>query len=518
MKKFDLWNNPWYQSVLAALLLWLSFPPFNLGVLQIPAFILLFRLSVTSVSVRQMIYYAYPSFVLWNLLSTYWLMMATVTGGAAAILANAALMLIPLWLIRKLFLSDLNPIGSSFLAAAVWVSYEFLHHQWDLAWPWLTLGNAWSNLTGVIQYISVTGVWGISFWVMFTAALSYHALTTMSKPIMKNALLIFLAFPVFSILAMINIHQPDDQPFHVTIVQPNSDSYENYGGHPSLDHLVTNLLALSNSARTDSTQLLIWPENALDAVIPLSSPQISRIRDSLSVWNTELITGSGYLKYYDEGNEPPLTRGIHSGKSYNVFNAAFQIRAEHPVAVYEKGRLVPMVERFPFVDFLNRIDIFEWVNWSSLMNYGLGREATVFEVDGGRTPALICYDSVFPGWVNQFASNDLDFLTIITNDGWWGDSHGHIQHFAYARLRAIEQRKWIARAANNGISGIISPDGKIQLETEYWAEDAFSYQIYRIEERTFYGRFGDWLAWLLLVSSIFGIGFIVVKDRQQNSG
>lgn len=518
MKKFDLWNTPWNQSVLAALLLWLSFPPFNLGVLQIPAFILLFRLSVTSVSVRQMIYYAYPSFVLWNLLSTYWLMMATISGGAAAILANATLMLIPLWLIRKLFLSDMNPIGSSFLASAVWVSYEFLHHQWDLAWPWLTLGNAWSNLTGVIQYISVTGVWGISFWVMFTAALSYHAVATMSKPVIKSALLIFLAFPVFSILAMINIHQPDNQPFHVTIVQPNSNSYENYGGHPSLDHLVTDLLELSDSARTDSTQLLIWPENALDAVLTLSSPHISRIRDSLRVWNTELITGSGYLKYYNEENAPALTRGINSGRAYNVYNAAFQLRAEQPVAVYEKGRLVPIVERFPFVEFFNRIDIFEWINWGSLMNYGLGREASVFEVDGGRTPALICYDSVFPGWVNQFVNNESDFLTIITNDGWWGDSHGHIQHFAYARLRAIEQRRWIARAANNGISGIISPDGKIQLETEYWTEDAFSYQIYRIDERTFYGRFGDWLPWLLLVNAIVGIGFLTVKDNRQKSG
>ncbi|HKL15458.1 MAG TPA: hypothetical protein VJ915_07465, partial [Balneolaceae bacterium] len=105
MKKFDLWNTPWLQSILAAIFLWLSFPPYNLGILQIPAFMLLIRLSVTSVSVRQMIYYAYPSFVLWNLLTTYWLMMASVTAGAAAIIANAALMLIPLWLIRRLTIS-----------------------------------------------------------------------------------------------------------------------------------------------------------------------------------------------------------------------------------------------------------------------------------------------------------------------------------------------------------------------------------------------------------------------------
>lgn len=178
MKKIQLWNHPWVLSILSALFLCLSFPPFNLGLLQIPAFILLFRLSVISVSVRQMIYYTYPSFVLWNLFSTYWLMMATFTGGAAAIFANAALMLIPLWMIRQLFLSDMNPVLASFIAASAWLSYEFLHHQWDLAWPWLTLGNAWSNHTGIIQYISVTGVWGISFWVVFTAALTYQSIVT----------------------------------------------------------------------------------------------------------------------------------------------------------------------------------------------------------------------------------------------------------------------------------------------------------------------------------------------------
>ena len=517
MKQFDLWNTPWLQSVMAAILLWLSFPPYNLGLLQIPAFILLLRLSVTSVSVRQMIYYAYPSFVLWNLFTTYWLMMASVSAGVAAILANAALMLIPLGLIRRFTLSDMNPVGSSFLSATVWVSYEFLHHQWDLAWPWLTLGNAWSNLTGAIQYISVTGIWGVSFWVVFTAALSYHAIKTASGPIIKSTALVFFAFPIFSVLAMINIHQPSDEPFHVTVVQPNSNSYERYGGYPSLDDLVTHLLELSDSARTDSTQLIAWPENALDDAVTLSNPQIMRIRDSLRVWDTELITGSGYLKYYRDEDAPDIIRGINSGYAYNFFNAAFHIQPERPTEVYEKGRLVPVVERFPFVELFNRIDRFGWVNWGALNSYGLGKEATVFQVGEGHTPALICYDSVFPGWVNDFVNNDADFLTIITNDGWWGDSNGHIQHFAYARLRAIEQRRWIARAANNGISGIISPDGKVQLETEYWTEDAFSYKIYQSDKMTFYGRFGDWLPWLSLLSSVVGIGLSFAGRQKEDS-
>lgn len=515
MTKHNLFQQPWTQSALAALLLWLSFPPYNLGVLQIPAFTLLFRLSVTSVTVRQMILYTYPSFVLWNLLSTYWLMMATVAGGAAAIFANAALMVLPLIAIRQLFRSNFHPILSSFVAASSWVSYEFLHHQWDLAWPWLTLGNAWSNLTGVIQYISVTGVWGISFWVVFTAALVFQSMQTNSKTLRRTALAVFVLFPVLSFFSMIGIQQPDDHPVDVAIVQPNSDSYESYGGHNSLDDLVTHLLELSQSVQTEKTDVIIWPENALDASLTLASPQLNRVRDSLRVWDTQLITGSGYLRYYNEDEEPVLTRGEHSGRAYNVYNAAFQLYPDQMTEIYKKGRLVPIVERFPFLNFFNSVDRFGWVDWGGLMGYGLGTEATVFDVNGALTPALICYDSVFPGWVNQFVANGAGFITIITNDGWWGDSDGHTQHFAYARLRAIEHRQWIARSANNGISGIISPDGKVQVETEYWTEAAFSYQIYKSDTKTFYGTYGDWLPWFLLICTFTGLGYLLAANRLQ---
>jgi len=510
MRKFHLWDEPWALSLFSAILLWLSFPPFNLGLLQIPAIVLLIRLSVISVSVRQMIFYAYPSFVLWNLLSTYWLMMATVTGGLAAITANAALMLIPLGLIRYLFQKVLQPVLSSLLAAAIWVSYEYLHHQWDLAWPWLTLGNAWSNLTTIIQYISVTGVWGISFWVVFTAALTYQSIVTRSKSIQKLAAVVLFSVPILSLISIPTIQQPEDRPLNVLIVQPNSDSYEDYGGHATHDDLITHLLTLSDDGRTDSTDLIIWPENAINSPITLGSYTISRIRDSLDVWNTELITGSSYLKLYDEDTAPALTRGVRNNRQFNIYNAAFHLSPSY-TEIYEKGRLVPVVERFPFIEFFHAIDHFNWVDLGSHMGYGLGSEATVFSMDEGKTPALICYDSVFPGWVNQFVNNGADFLTIVTNDGWWGDSHGHIQHFAYARLRAIEQRRWIARSANNGISGVISPDGRVQIETEYWTEDVISHQIYRSSHITIYARFGDWLPLFMLIFSTGGLLYVKFK-------
>lgn len=509
----DLWNRPWILAIAASVLLALSFPPFNVAILQIPAFLCLFRIGSISETKREVILYAYPSFVLWNLFTTYWLMMATVAGGIAAILANAALMLIPLLLIRRFQKSDLNPILSSFIAASIWVSYEFLHHNWDLSWPWLTLGNAWSNLTGVIQYISVTGVFGISFWVILTSSLFYAYIKNFdNRRLLTSAVTVLLLFPLFSTISLMTMNYADEEKIEVTIVQPNSDSYQRYGGEGSMEDLLNKLLRLSDEARTEETDVIIWPENAVDSSLRITSPQFDVIKDSLQSWNTNLITGIGLVEVYQDGEErPEVVRESTGGMVYNIFNAALFFQPDQPTKVYRKGRLVPIVERFPFVTYFQRLDIFEWIDWGTLVGYGLGQEPTLFSVNDNQTPALICYDSVFPGWVNQFAHEGAGFLTIITNDGWWGDSAGHKQHFAYARLRAIEQRMWIARSANNGISGIISPDGKVQKETEYWTEVAFTFTIYDSDHQTFYNRFGDWFGYLSLITVVFGLIGIRVR-------
>ena len=467
---------------------------------------------------RQVIYYTYPAFVLWNLLVTYWLMMATFAGGVAAIFANSFLMLIPLLFIRAIFKSSVNPILSSFYAASIWVSYEFMHHNWDLAWPWLTLGNGWSNLTGAIQYISVTGVFGISFWIVFSSALLYRYLQTPSKPILYSAILVFFSFPVFSVLTAVSTTtHAEGETVEVAIIQPNSDSYQRFGGLSSIDELLDKLLEMSDLVRTENTDVIIWPENAVDSSLPYSNVHFNRIQDSLQVWNTNLITGTGYAEYYhDEENRPAVVRRNHSGVPFNVFNAAFNFTPDSTPDVYRKGKLVPVVERFPFVELFQSLDRFGWIDWGHQMGYGLGREATTFNVNGVQTTALICYDSVFPGWVNKFVNNGAGFLTIITNDGWWGDSNGHVQHFAYARLRAIEHRMWVARSANNGISGIISPDGKVQVETEYWTEDAFTFNVNSNDHRTFYATYGNWLAYISLIVSFFGISFMFYQNRTKD--
>jgi apolipoprotein N-acyltransferase len=509
-----IWHRPWLLSISAGILLGLSFPPFDLPMLQFAAFILLFRVAELSYTWREMVIKLTAGFIIWNLITTYWLMMATVPGGTAAILANSLLMLIPFLVIRQLLKSNLHPITESVLIASAWGSYEFLHHQWELAWPWLSLGNAWSVLPDLIQYISVTGMLGTSFWVVAASVLIYRALSSLRGTHFIYAALLLLVFPLLSIFFKVIYQEQSTETWEVAVIQPDLDSYMEYGGFQNADQLLTRLLELSDSVRTEHTDIILWPENALDTVIPRDNRFNTRITDSLDNWNTELITGAGLIEYYNTGNEPPVIRGHHNGLAYNFYNSAFHFSDDLLPDIYKKGKLVPVVERMPYASVLQKLDLFGWIHWGEYLGYGKGTEMNNFLTGKAQTPALICYDSVFPGWVRGFVLNGAGYLTIITNDGWWGNTSGHVQHFEYARLRAIEFRKWVVRSANNGISGIISPDGKVQLSTEYNEQTGFTFRIYPDDSLTFFAKFGNWFNWMMTAGLVLGILLILIPKNR----
>jgi len=521
---FDhIWSSKWALTLLTGLLLGFSWPPVPLPFLVFPAFLLVFRIIDLSNSAREAAYWTYPGFVIWNILTTYWLVMATVAGGVAAILANAAVMTLPVMLQYKLQKQGYRPWLLALLQTACWLSYEYLHHQWDLAWPWLTIGNAWANVPELVQYISVTGYWGISFWVIFVSALGYQLIKTNSRATKILLGTVFLLFPLWSLsISLFSSPTTPEQKQQVVVVQPNFDSYQPDGGFASPYQAHDHLLELTDSVRTDSTQLVVYPENAIQAQISNLETFSSTSSKTKQLWNQKarswqhtIIGGATYFQFYDENGAPPLA--IHSDRGpYLYYNSALGFSPDHSMTTYRKHNLVPIVERVPFVHFLNAIDVLGLVNWNRSQGYGQGQDPQQFTVGSTQTPALICYDSVYPSWIRQYLKQGSGYLTIITNDGWWGNTSGHEQHFAYARLRASEFDRWIVRSANNGISGIISPDGSIKVETDYWTETAFRYDVPVLNSKTLYARFGDWLPLLMLILTISGVGFLGY-ERLSNS-
>ncbi|MEQ8525780.1 apolipoprotein N-acyltransferase [Gracilimonas sp.] len=513
----ELLNNKWVISVLAGILLGLSFPPVNLSFLSFPAFILLFYLSDKCDSYKQVAYYSYAGFVVWNLIGTYWLMMASLGAGIAAILANSVLMTIPLCLAKFFSQKSNSPILVALLQTAAWVSYEFLHHQWDLSWTWLSIGNAWSNFIGVIQYISFTGHLGITFWVVLSSALTYQVIKSKERNLAYVTLGVFLIFPIWSFLLFESETETGNSDLtHVAIIQPNHDSYQEYGGMSDLKEVIDSLFTLTSRTITPQTELIIWPENAIDGFIFTNSRTALRIADSAKAWNKNFVVGTGLYKTYSKDTDILYRGTLNSGKPYNVFNAALFVDANGEISDYEKANLVPIVERIPFVETLNTMDVFDWVDWGNIAGFGKGSRPDMIETDTFSTPGLVCYDSVYPSWIRKFVQKDASFLTIITNDGWWGDTSGHHQHFAYARLRAIEFDRWIARSANNGISGIIAPNGSIVQKTDYWVRTGFIGTVQNLETQTIYTRFGNWLSLLCLMFTFSGWGFYRFSNRNSD--
>lgn len=518
----NFWQSRFLLTITMGILLGLSYPPFPLPFLIFPAFLLLFRITDLSVSTREAAFWAYPGFLIWNIIATYWLSLATIAGGVAAILANAAVMTLPVMLQHKFQRSRQTPWLIALLQAGSWISFEYLHHHWDLSWPWLTAGNAWANVPALVQYISISGFWGISFWILLTAALSYQAVRKSDKKLALSSGGLFLAFPLLSLI-MLASSTPDEpvETQEVVVVQPNFKSYEQYGGFATSTQATGHLLRLSDSLRTPGTDLIVWPENAIQSDISNldrfggnTGYTKQRLSQKVREWDVTLIGGATYFEFYQQNEAPPLPYHDGQNRAYLPFNAALEFAPGRPMQIYRKHNLVPIVERIPFVRVLHAVDIFGWVNWNQIQGYGKGEQANPLPVGNTQTPALICYDSVYPGWIRTFMQQGSGYLTIITNDGWWGNTSGHAQHFAYARLRAIEFDRWIVRSANNGISGIIAPDGSVKTETGYGKTTAFRYEVPVLNTRTLYARLGDWLPLFLLLLSIGGLGFLLVRRKE----
>lgn len=500
MKAYFL-AHPLTTSLLAGLLLGLSFSPVNLAPLAIVGFYLLLLITEHSSGARQAMYRTWPGLLLWNIITTYWLMFATLGGGIAAILANAVLMTLPFAVYATLRTWSPNLWISALLAASAWVSYEWLHLRWDLAWPWLVAGNAFSNLPYLVQYISVTGSLGISFWIVFSAAI---AANYRRQPV--QTLSAILVLPLISLLIWFSWTPPSDETVEIVVVQPNYDSYLDNAGYDDTRVALEELIALSDSVRTPNTRAIFWPENAVMDNIHLGTDYypVDRLIEVSRSWNTPIITGATIYKYYTPANAPVVHRRSSFDVLFNVYNSAAGFFPDASVELYEKAKLVPIVERFPFVDQLGKIEN-PWINWGRIAGYARGNEIKNYMLHTGTqnaallAPALVCYDSVFPDWVRRFVRDGAGFIAVITNDGWWGNTSGHLQHFDFARLRAIENRRAVIRSANNGISGMIYADGRVHSRTDYWERTALRLDVPVSQVQTLYTRFGDWIGWVSLL-------------------
>jgi apolipoprotein N-acyltransferase len=231
-----------------------------------------------------------------------------------------------------------------------------------------------------------------------------------------------------------------------------------------------------------------------------------------------MLMGVSTLKVYNSKAEATETarKFIDADMYFDIFNTAAFFSNKEKNQFYHKSRLVPGVEKMPFPKFFKLFESFAIELGGTSGSLGSQKEPSVFKVKGDELciASIICYESIYGGLVGDFVSKGANLIGIITNDGWWGDTPGYKQHLNYARLLAIEHRRSVVRSANTGISAIINQTGEITNATNWWEESTLKQTVNLNNELTFYTRFGDWIAFLMLIGAFFSIILnLVIKSK-----
>jgi apolipoprotein N-acyltransferase len=230
-----------------------------------------------------------------------------------------------------------------------------------------------------------------------------------------------------------------------------------------------------------------------------------------------VVFGLSTIAFFDS-KATPATRELYGGVFAEFYNTSCLYNKD-TLVLYRKCKLVPGVEKMPYpkiFGFLEKLAVDLGGVSGSLGVDSRQRTFTATTPQGVvKVGAPICYESIFGELFSQFVKNSAQLMCVITNDAWWGNTPGHKQHFEMSRLRAVETRRYIMRAANTGISAFIDPLGNVHQKTEYATRTAISQTVYPNNEITFYTKYGDYLARIMLgvaaLICLFAICFSLKK-------
>ena len=460
--------------------------------------------------------YNYLYFVIFNLITTWWIYNASEGGMYMAVLANSFLMTLPFFFFG--FISRQLGENKGLLALLVlWISFEYGHYYWELSWPWLSFGHVFGDYPWLIQWYEYSGVTGGTFWVLlvnigfyfiFRNVILRKETVRIQAPIILFLGLILL-IPVISSVIIYSSYSEKEDPVSMVIIQPNLDPYSEKFVMPLPDQLDI-MLDLAAEKVDENTDLIVCPETAISRVVNEENleqePNMLRIREwSRSNHNVNLLIGADSYRIFQ--NENSLASNFN--KSINAYvenyNSAFLINPNRPTQIYHKAKPVLGAEIVPFLSWFPALKEYSVEFGGTSGMIGLGEEPMNMESDEFLFAPLICYESVYGDYVSYFTGHGADILCVITNDGWWGDTPGYKQHRMFSQIRAIENRRSIARSANTGISCFIDQRGEIISELGWNERGALQANLNRNTEITFFVRYGDVLGRisLFLVIALF---------------
>ncbi len=500
-------------SLISAFLFFVGWPTFGfpifLFLIFVPIFIIQKKIEEDVIKYKtiRFFFFSYLTFLLWNLSTTWWLINASLPGMILANTLNSLffciIFLIFHWAKKRL------PLNSSYvLLVSTWISFEKLHLYWSISWPWLNLGNGFSDTIYWVQWYEFTGIMGGTLWILIINILLFETFKNFKKPYtIKNILyksskpIIGIASPILiSLIIYVNLENSETK-IKVLSVQPNIDPYNEKYLYSNEDLLLKFNEQIRKYYNEDIDYILL-PEtyfsegfgerlnnfqyNELNKKIQLS---LNKLKQS------QLIAGIQFYNTYLDLNRTETSNKIRKNLWIDYYNSAISTSSEGRINYYHKSKLVVGVETLPYAKFIMPIFGKYMIDLGgTVSNRVTQKNRSVFKHHQKKifSAPVICYESIYGEFIAEYIRLGADFFAIISNDAWWGNTPGHRQLLSYTRLRAIENRRSIARSANTGISAFINEKGEYLKKLDYEVKGTILGQLPIIKRITFYTRYGDY--------------------------
>lgn len=490
-----LTSRDYLLAIFAAAALTLAFPRFDVEPLAFVALIpLLFALE--GLTARQGAWLGFVFGLHWNVFLLYWLSPATTPGFLAAIVYLA---LYPA-LFGLLYVAARRHGNVSALVAApvLWVAVEWLRSLGYLAFPWGLIAHTQYKWNLFIQVADLAGTWPISLAVVTVNALAYHicknrrhvATWLRAGGAVAGLLGAFCLYGAFA-----RVPPYEGPPVRLAVLQPNID--QDVKWDPAYRDETMRILAdLSYEARREGAEFVVWPETATPFYLFENYYYRNLVTELAADMDVFLLTGT-----VEREPRPAVVRG----NDHYRYNAAALLTPGRDVAGrYAKVRLVPFGEHIPWEADLPALSN---TLFTDSGDFTPGPGWDIMRARGFDFGCSICYEIIFPDISREHTRRGADFLVNLTNEAWFGRTNAPYQTLAAAVFRAVENRSWLVRAANTGVTCFIDPNGRVRRKSKIYVRNQLTDYVYPRQYLTFYARAGDWFAYGVAVAAALLCGW-----------
>lgn len=503
---------PWYRRwlrlpqrswliLIAALFFSLSFEPSPFWFLAY-FFVPLFAAAIRGLGFKEGFRAGYLFGVVTAFLTLYWVSYVTIVGVILLILVHS---------LYYAFIAGIVGLATQrygrpglLLLPFLWVAVEYLRSLTQISFPWQNLSYTQASNLAIVQLAELSGDAVVTFFVLAVGLLLYVAYRSVRSPWRAAGwfglvLIVYTAAYIWGATRFESL-EPD---FKVAALQGNIPVAEKWR-QGSADHNFEIYENLTNRAAQDSIDLVVWPETAAPMYLIYQPPYVKWIESIARRNNVDLVTGALHMDRDQDGER-------------HYYNAAFFFKPEdgRQPEIYRKHHLVTFGEHMPYAESVDLISDFRDFVKNNLAldisDFEPGENDFLWESNGRFFVPLICFEIIYPDYVRKMVNRGADFLNVITNDDWFGHTAGPYQHAAIPIFRAVENRIWIVRAANTGITVVYDPFGRMKHATSLGERTYISAEIGPRLEPTLFSRYGRFLSQICLVISLAAAILLVIQ-------